>query len=78
MLEVRNLSWAGRLNDINLEVRPGEVVGLGGLDGQGQRQLLLALFGTLIGASRHGRDRRQAGEDSTARSAPSRPRSAWR
>jgi ribose transport system ATP-binding protein len=27
------------------------VVGLGGLDGQGQRQLLLALFGTLVGLS---------------------------
>ena len=25
----------------------GEVVGLGGLDGQGQRELLLALFGVL-------------------------------
>ena len=29
--------------------RPGEVVGLGGLDGQGQRELLLALFGVLRG-----------------------------
>ena len=48
VLSVRNLSWTGRLNDINLEIKPGEVVGLGGLDGQGQRQLLLALFGTLI------------------------------
>lgn len=48
-LAVRNLSWAGELNDISLEVHPGEVVGLGGLDGQGQRQFLLALFGALIG-----------------------------
>ncbi|NRO96935.1 ATP-binding cassette domain-containing protein [Paraburkholderia sp. NMBU_R16] len=48
-LAVRNLSWAGELNDISLEVYPGEVVGLGGLDGQGQRQFLLALFGALIG-----------------------------
>ena len=51
VLSVRNLSWTGRLNDINLDVKPGEVVGLGGLDGQGQRHLLLALFGTLISAS---------------------------
>ena len=29
----------------------GEVVGLGGLDGQGQRELLLALFGVLRGVS---------------------------
>ena len=41
----------GRLNDINLDLGPGEVVGLGGLDGQGQRNLLLALFGTLIGVT---------------------------
>src|SRR5262249_59966643 len=32
-------------------VRPGEVVGLGGLDGQGQRELLLALFGVLRGTT---------------------------
>ena len=51
MLRVRDLSWAGQLNQVDLEVRPGEVVGLGGLDGQGQRQLLLGLFGTLIGAT---------------------------
>ncbi len=51
VLRLKNLSWAGRLNDINLDVKAGEVVGLGGLDGQGQRQLLLALFGTLIGVT---------------------------
>jgi ribose transport system ATP-binding protein len=50
-LSVHNLSWGGELSDISLDIRPGEVVGLGGLDGQGQRQLLLALFGTLIGAT---------------------------
>lgn len=48
-LAVRNLCWAGELKNVSLEVYPGEVVGLGGLDGQGQRQLLLALFGALIG-----------------------------
>ncbi len=41
----------GELNGIDLDIRPGEIVGLGGLDGQGQRQLLLGLFGTLIGAT---------------------------
>jgi ribose transport system ATP-binding protein len=50
-LSVRDLSWAGRLKDISLEVRPGEIVGLGGLDGQGQRELLLALFGVLVGVT---------------------------
>jgi ribose transport system ATP-binding protein len=46
-LEVRNLSWNNRLKDISLTTRAGEIVGLGGLDGQGQRELLLALFGVL-------------------------------
>lgn len=50
-LEVRNLSWNNRLKDISLNVRAGEIVGLGGLDGQGQRELLLALFGVLRGAA---------------------------
>ena len=51
VLEVRNLCWAPRLNDISFSVQAGEVVGLGGLDGQGQRELLLALFGVLRGIS---------------------------
>jgi len=50
-LEVRNLSWNNRLKDISLTARAGEIVGLGGLDGQGQRELLLSLFGVLRGAS---------------------------
>jgi ribose transport system ATP-binding protein len=51
VLSVKNFSWTGQINDISFDIRPGEVVGLGGLDGQGQRQLLLGLFGTLIGAT---------------------------
>ena len=51
VLQARNLSWTGRLKDISLSVKPGEIVGLGGLDGQGQRELLLALFGVLRGCS---------------------------
>ena len=51
VLEVRNLSWTDRLNDISFSVRSGEIIGLGGLDGQGQRDLLLALFGVLRGCS---------------------------
>ncbi len=49
VIEVDRLSWAGRLKSISLGVGPGEIVGLGGLDGQGQRELLLALFGVLRG-----------------------------
>jgi ribose transport system ATP-binding protein len=50
-LACSGLSWAGRLNDISFALHAGEVVGLGGLDGQGQRDLLLALFGVLRGVS---------------------------
>jgi ribose transport system ATP-binding protein len=47
VLEVKNLSWSERLHDISFNLRAGEIVGLGGLDGQGQRELLLSLFGVL-------------------------------
>ena len=50
-LEVRNIGWDTRLTDISFAVGKGEIVGLGGLDGQGQRELLLALFGVLRGVS---------------------------
>jgi ribose transport system ATP-binding protein len=48
-LEVAGLNWNQRLHGISFAARPGEIVGLGGLDGQGQRELLLALFGVLRG-----------------------------
>ena len=51
VLEVRDLTWEDRLHGITLTVGKGEIVGLGGLDGQGQRELLLALFGVLRGVS---------------------------
>ncbi len=51
LLEVRKLCWTNRLRDISMQGRAGEVVGLGGLDGQGQREFLLALFGVLRGTS---------------------------
>lgn len=50
-LEVRHLGWTHRLTDISLRLHAGEVIGLGGLDGQGQRELLLALFGVLRGTT---------------------------
>ncbi len=51
LLEVRRLSWTNWLSDVSFHVEKGEVVGLGGLDGQGQRELLLALFGVLRGVT---------------------------
>jgi ribose transport system ATP-binding protein len=47
VLSVRGLSWENRLRGIDLSVGKGEIVGLGGLDGQGQKELLLGLFGVL-------------------------------
>lgn len=53
MLEVEGLSWEPTLHDVNLTVGKGEIVGLGGLDGQGQGELLFALFGVLRGVQGH-------------------------
>jgi ribose transport system ATP-binding protein len=44
-LEVEGVTWRDRLKGVDLTVGEGEIVGLGGLDGQGQKELLLALFG---------------------------------
>jgi ribose transport system ATP-binding protein len=48
-LQCRSLTWSDRLKDISFSLHAGEIIGLGGLDGQGQRELLLALFGVLRG-----------------------------
>ncbi len=50
-LETRDLAWGERLAGISFAAHKGEIVGLGGLDGQGQRELLLALFGVLRGVA---------------------------
>jgi len=42
----------GRLHDVSFEVQEGEIVGVGGLEGQGQRDLFLALFGVRPAAGR--------------------------
>lgn len=46
LLEVVGLS-GGAIHDVSFTARAGEVVGLGGMQGQGQSELLLTLFGAL-------------------------------
>lgn len=50
VLECRSRGETPRLRDISLTVGVGEVGGPCGLGGQGQRELLLALFGIPRGA----------------------------
>jgi ribose transport system ATP-binding protein len=51
LLEVRNLGWENRLRDVSFTLHKGEIVGLSGLEGQGQGDLLFALFGVYIGTA---------------------------
>ncbi|MBX9737090.1 MAG: sugar ABC transporter ATP-binding protein [Phycisphaerales bacterium] len=44
-LRVRGVSSPGKLHSISLEVRPREVLGIGGLVGSGRSELLDAIFG---------------------------------
>ncbi len=51
-LIVEGLRVRGGAADINFEARPGEVLGVAGLDGSGADSLLLALFGRRAATSR--------------------------
>lgn len=44
-LELKDVRYRNILNGVNLKVKKGEVVGIGGLAGQGQAELLQALYG---------------------------------
>jgi len=46
-LSVRNINFAKNLIDINFDLHKGEILGIGGLAGQGQRELMMLLSGFL-------------------------------
>jgi ABC-type uncharacterized transport system ATPase subunit len=67
VLSASKLSVGGALRDISLDVRRGEIVGVAGVDGNGQRELVLAIAGLV---PHHGTVRigdRDASRDSPAR-----------
>lgn len=45
MLDVKNLCYGKYLKNVSLQVKKGEILGIGGLQGQGQSELMLALAG---------------------------------
>jgi ribose transport system ATP-binding protein len=45
LLETRSLTTSGKLRDVSLSLRPGRILGIGALEGMGQRELFLSLFG---------------------------------
>ncbi len=45
VLRVQSIDSPGKLRDVSLEVRAGEVLGIGGLVGGGRSELLAAIFG---------------------------------
>ncbi len=47
LLSLSRVGWENELHDVSFDVRPGEIFGLGGLDGQGQQRVLEAIFGLL-------------------------------
>jgi ribose transport system ATP-binding protein len=51
-LGVHQLAFGHRLRGVDLDVYEGEIVGVGGLQGQGQLELFLALFGVLRASGR--------------------------
>ncbi len=65
VLTVEGLRVGHRVGPVDLEAHAGEILGIGGLQGQGQRELLMALAGAVPWSA----------GDATLRGAPYRPRS---
>lgn len=67
-LGVEDLQYGSRLRGASFEVHEGEILGVGGLQGQGQAELVLSLYGmlpargtiTIYGRARHIRNPRDA------------------
>lgn len=51
LIEVKDMRWEKKLKGVSFHVRKGEIYGFGGLEGQGQTETLLGLFGILRHAS---------------------------
>lgn len=47
ILKVSHLEVYKKVHDVSFSVRKGEIVGLGGLEGQGQREIARAIFGDI-------------------------------
>lgn len=47
VLRLDNYGWSDCFSDVSIVLRKGQITGLGGLDGQGQSEVLLGLFGIL-------------------------------
>ncbi|MFI0410419.1 sugar ABC transporter ATP-binding protein [Actinomadura sp. 3N508] len=60
VLRVRGLSVPGACDGVDLDLEAGRIIGLGGLQGQGQRAVLRALFGLVKHAGRIELDGRPA------------------
>lgn len=45
IFDVKNLNLGNKLRDINIQLKKGEILGIGGLAGQGQQELMLSLAG---------------------------------
>lgn len=49
VIRIDRFGWGDSLNDVSITLRKGQITGLGGLDGQGQGDVLQGLFGLLKG-----------------------------
>ncbi len=49
VLRLDGFGWTDNLHDVSIVLRKGQITGLGGLDGQGQGDVLQGLFGLLKG-----------------------------